>query len=157
DNAGVPNAAQTRLIPLGIAYHLDAVTALNRSKGVSTDDVLSVFNVDATSYFATPSRDSAPTVTVTTTPAGTVPSSSNLTITVVPQDDNALSKIDLVVDGDPSLTASRTEVDTRSVTEVFTLPIPNTTPAGTLSITATATDAPFGKTGTDSTSVTVDA
>jgi hypothetical protein len=157
DNGGVANAAQTRLVPQGSAYRFDTVTARNRSKGASTDDVLAAFTVDATSYFATPSRDSAPTVTVTTSPAGTVPSASNLTITVVAGDDNALGKVDLSVAGDPSFSETRRETDTSSKTETYTLFIPGTTPAGTLDITATVTDEPFGRTSTATTSVTVDA
>lgn len=151
---GVNTAARTALPPAGQTLRFDKVTARNFAKVISQDEIDAVFDVDATSYVATPSRDAPPSVTLTANPSTSVLPGTSLVVTAVMTDDNELEAISLQVTGVVPFAQTRVIRNTKSRTETFTIAIPADAAAGNLAISATVTDA-FGHATATSASVAV--
>jgi protocatechuate 3,4-dioxygenase beta subunit len=151
---GVNTVARTALPPTGQTLRFDKVTARNFAKVISQDEIDAVFDVDATSYVATPSRDAPASVTLTANPSTSVLPGTSLVVTVVMTDDNELEAISLQVSGVVPFAQTHVIRNTKTRTETFTIVIPADAAAGNLAITATVTDA-FGHATATSDSVAV--
>src|SRR5262249_53720593 len=119
---------------------------------ISYDEVQAAFDIDSTSYFATPSRDVPPTISMTTIPDSRVLFGHALEVDVPVSDDNEVDHVDLVISG--ALSCSQTQIvrtKTRTVTFFYSVPL-NSTP-GDVSVIATVTDA-FGRTASISKTMT---
>src|SRR5262249_26871171 len=152
NGAGIFGVARTILPTVGQTRNYDNAIAHNNSHVISYDEVQATFSVDATSYFATPSRDVAPTISMTTIPDSRVLFGHVLEVDVPVSDDNEVDHVDLVISG--ALSFSQTQlVRTKGRTVNFFYAVPMNSTPGDVSIVATVTDA-FGRTASVSKAMT---